>query len=112
MTITSYIKMTVECFIQNGLAESPYDINNGLCEDFAIILETAGFGVSLWQDELEDRTPLSFGEHKKIIEDCGHHCFILNGKQFYDAECPQGVTHPKDLPLFKKVIGRHVLNKS
>jgi len=104
MDITTYIKATRDSFITNNLAPNAYEINNGLCEEFAMSVIGVGFGIALWQDELDQVTPLTWGEVKEEIEGYCHHCFILYNGKFYDAECPEGVTHPKDLPLFKKHI--------
>lgn len=104
MDIEQFIKHTVDAFISNQLAPNTFEINNGLCEDFACVVTGAGFGIRLWQKELEKFTKLSFGEFKKDVEQYCEHCFILYNNKFYDAECPQGVRHPKYLPFFKRYI--------
>ena len=106
--ISGFIKNLVNSFISKGYAPNAYEINNGQCEDFAWIIECEGFGEMLWQDQLEEITDLTWGEYKDEIEGYCHHCFILYNGKFYDAECPSGVEHPKDLPLFAKHLKKVV----
>lgn len=111
MDITEFIKACVSAFIANRLAPSAYEINNGQCEDFAEIITRAGFGSMLWQDQLCHLTSLTWEEYEQEISDYCHHCFIMYNNKFYDAECPEGVFHPKDLPLFSKHIKAHPLTR-
>lgn len=69
--------------------QTAWDINNGLCEDFAldIISKFGGesdtlFGV--WLDE--------YGVNHFVI------CF---NEKYYDAECPDGVDRITDIPCYK-----------
>jgi hypothetical protein len=61
----------------------PYDINCGRCEDWAYrVAELVGKGVTVYDPE----------------DEC--HTFIKYRGKFYDAECPNGVSDWKQLPLF------------
>lgn len=88
----------------------PYDINCGLCEDFA--LEVIGLVggetddlVMVWIEDLDER-----------YEDYSH-CVIQleeDGQTYwFDSECPNGVIHLEDIPCVqnrkkprKEVIGQ------
>lgn len=81
--------------------ESPYQINCGLCEEFATdVLKRLGHPYKdetdercmLWHDNMPDCTE----------EEAAHwsHCFIKWDGKFYDSECPEGVTEWRKLPIF------------
>lgn len=77
--------------------KSPYDINNGECEDFAleIIRRMGGYSPDLTDgapNDMECKLP-------------GHYWIEYKGK-YYDAECPQGVSKWQELPIFKKCISK------
>ncbi len=101
MDITEYIIATRDSFLDNGLVESLWEINNGQCDTFAEIITFAGYGILIWQDELEDFTEYTFGEHKQEIINSCHHCFIYYKGRFYDSDSPEGYEHPIELPLFE-----------
>ena len=72
-----------------------YDINCGLCEEWAgRVAELSESGV-----EVLDASNLT-GDPDDSIE--YGHVFIRHAGLFYDAECPTGVINWKDLPLIVK----------
>jgi len=118
--------------------ESAYDINNGLCCEFAEELINILFGeetddhyilstdmfvqdsyedlVDLWGADDLLRTEGGGAWSKKMlsihttppvkdirkIEYLNHHEWVCIDKKYYDAECPEGVNTPWDLPIFQK----------
>ena len=92
--ITAQIRSTLK-----GNWPKPYDINCGLCEDFAqeVIHSLTGTGETpdlhmIW---IED---LTHGKYK----DFAHAVIRLNtpeGHLYFDAECPEGVYDLDDLPV-------------
>ena len=73
----------------------PYDINCGMCEDFA--------------DDIEKRVPgaeVFWGEQLREMFTAKHdpecHCFIRYDGYYFDAEEPYGVAHPAALPLYMR----------
>ena len=77
---------------------SPYDINNGPCEEFAM--------------EVIDRSGLPYaGPTWEIYEDSTDgvalpgHVWAVHGGRNYDAEAPDGVDDWRDLPLFRRIRG-------
>lgn len=66
---------------------TPYDVDNGHCEELANAIEARVPGaVATWNPE-----PSSIA----------HHCYVEYYGRYYDAEAPEGVDHPWELPLFK-----------
>ena len=67
------------------------DINNGYCKQFAKgVKDVAVDGVRIRTHDF-DETYSSFA----------HAWIEFNGKH-YDAECPEGVENPEELPFFKR----------
>lgn len=62
--------------------QHPYDINCGQCEE--------------WAGRVEELVGDSVTVHDP--DEC--HVFIEHGGKFYDAECPEGVTDWRRLPIF------------
>lgn len=102
MDIESTIKATVEEYLSsmrktgffygpknNRIYDAhPWDINNGLCEDFAETIESKVPGAQLfWLEELDSK-----------YQNDGH-CIIKFEGRFYDAECPQGVDKLEEIPF-------------
>lgn len=74
----------------------PYDINCGMCEDFADDIEKLVPGAEvLWGEQLPDLLPVA-------IYDAEAHCFIRFEGFYFDAEEPYGVEHPTGLPLYMR----------
>ena len=84
--ISDHIIQARKVWLDSHGWEDPNQINNGHCSFFAeeVAKEFRG-AKSIWDDS-----------H-------GWHCFVLYCGKFYDSECPEGVSHPKDLPFFKRV---------
>jgi len=74
--------------------ESAYDINNGLCEEFAVQLEEKIPGSEI------NATPTCYEFDKGWP---GHYWLEYKGR-CYDAECPNGVRDWKKLPIFVKFL--------
>lgn len=83
---------------------SPRQINNGGCEDFANVIESAGFGMAIWGENvpLELWSELVYGIEDWLSHFAVGHCFIMFNDKFYDSECPQGCNYPDDLPFFQR----------
>ena len=71
----------------------PYDINNGRCEEFALEV------IKQIPEAIDVQTESFDGEDTKLPG----HVWILYQDKHYDAECPEGVSDWKDLPIFKKL---------
>jgi hypothetical protein len=73
--------------------DSPYDINNGGCEEWATdvmeVFEKSDVPVEIWA------TPFGFADT--------NHCFVRVHGKFYDSECPEGCDDHMDLPIFKNL---------
>ena len=87
------LRRTVKKFLEE--VETTWDINNGLCEEFATeICELVPDADWFWIDDL--LVP-ELGEE---YADCAH-CVIQFRKRYYDAECIEGVDHLRDIPLVR-----------
>jgi len=110
-------------WIKEGEAPSAYEINNGLCEDFAqaVIAELGGESETLsmyWGDEftldgyewdaglLARHWPGSVPTHGLDWGDLRGfvpvHAWIIFEGRHYDAECPEGVDNLFELPLVRR----------
>lgn len=123
----------VNKYKEDDTAKSGYDINNGLCEEFANeIVKSIGsdricvvelynfmigedgdiygndiFDVDMMEKYWADTVPtkdLTWEEISKIP--FGYHVWISYDGRHYDAECPEGVDNFFELPLFKKYIDK------
>jgi hypothetical protein len=69
---------------------TPWDINNGWCEEYANDVQTIAPSVDVvWLDGL-------------LGDDAPAHCAILYQGRFYDAECISGVDDVHELPIFQE----------
>jgi hypothetical protein len=76
------------------------DINDGCCGDFAADVASRVDGAKeIWGDELEEEF-WDMGIEHWIEDHADAHCFIEYNGRYYDAEAPEGVDHPRDLPLY------------
>jgi hypothetical protein len=79
--------------VTDEFEETPYEINNGLCESWAIevqeALKATNHKVGIWETVF----PLA---------DVPHVFLQIDGK-FFDAECLDGVDSYMQLPIFRKV---------
>lgn len=71
---------------------TPYDINNGKCEDFAFAVENLAKEAGINPDEIH--------WYSSPEEWPGHVWLSYQGRH-YDAETPEGVDRPVDLTMFK-----------
>lgn len=124
--LTAAIAAHIKTYIEDGRAPNAYEINNGLCEDFAeevvhhfVPRETDQF-FTIWADNLtvdgdgeewdipliEQHWAASKPTHGLTWEDVANeipsHCWIILNGRHYDAECPQGVDNFFELPLLQK----------
>jgi len=76
---------------------TPYEINNGDCEAFAmdVIDELGGEDPPRL---FMDNTPSDEWEES----DAPGHCWVVHEGRLYDAECPGGVKTWEELPIFVK----------
>jgi hypothetical protein len=116
-------------YIEEKLVNSYYDINNGLCTEFAEDVINLLGGET---DELYGITNCNFTKDsnshiynwdERLLEDYwnisppldlswddlrniyfGDHYWIVYNKRHYDAECPEGVDNFFNLPIFKRTI--------
>lgn len=123
--VTAIVYAVRTRYMQQQLAPSYFQINNGLCEDFTldVISELRATGIEA-QDFCNENFQNSNGtwdwallvEHRSI--DCPHgllskevdqlrmggHVWVEVDKCFYDCECPEGVSSLFDLPIFRRQI--------
>jgi len=94
--ITQAINATLPQYLADNKLPDVYDVNCGLCEDFAgeIIDQLGGETDSLYMVWIEDLidTPFPDASHSVI-------CLNNNGERiFFDAECPEGTTDVRKIP--------------
>ena len=92
MELNRILKLVTEEF-----EETPYDINNGCCEEWAErVLEIL--------DQEKSGIFSDFGRWDTVpgLADTNHVFIFVDGK-FYDAECLEGVVDYMELPIFKKL---------
>lgn len=94
------ITETIKRFLLSGDWPRPYDINCGLCEDFAIGVIDAITGEreneTLYLIWIEDQHPRYEHYAHAVI------CLPLrDGYMYFDSECPVGVTDLNDIPVVK-----------
>lgn len=123
LTPTSVIKRLVRSYIADG-AESAYDINNGMCVEFADeacslldpngkdeqIHTLSGFDFdpeekARWDEEalMKFNSPVPPDIDLGTFNYGSHDWLYCHGKH-YDAECPQGVTSVFEIPLFTRMV--------
>jgi hypothetical protein len=107
--ITKEIKILTQKYKNQYPTEckTPYDINNGLCDNFAsdLVEKTGGAMVGVGHSDLLKKTKIDGGKGISWSEPDipGHVWLFWNGKH-YDAEAPLGVKNWKDLPVFKSQV--------
>ena len=79
--------------VTDAFEETPFEINNGCCEEWALeaqaALEVTEHKVGIWETV--------FG-----LADTNHVFLQIDGR-FYDAECLDGVDNYMQLPIFAKL---------
>lgn len=130
MKISEVILKVREDYVASKKASSYYEINNGLCDQFAeevaALLACEDVYVVCGENFMEgiDGTPehndvwswLTLEKHFNIqppkgfdyqdIDDIsfGAHVWILYDDKHYDAECEEGVESFFELPLFRRYL--------
>lgn len=82
--------------LSQGEEPTTWDINNGFCEDLAEIVAARIPGAEV--------VPAYDPELHPLREDGGYdadHFVIVFEGRFYDCECPEGVNHVRDLPIYQ-----------
>lgn len=130
MPIAAVICMVRAEFISAGFAPSYYEINNGLCDDFATTVSSrlklpnlqeygsenfmCGEDGDLFENDIWDWSLLR--KHWAIVPPSGlteaevndiafgAHVWLSDGRLHYDAECPAGVSNFFDLPIFRRYV--------
>ena len=87
---------------------TPYDINNGSCEEFCNdVIERMCPVIGRYETETLYAAAIStmndYYYYFKSGPDVSHVVLVFHGR-FYDAECLEGVDHWIDLPLCEKAF--------
>ena len=121
MRIERIIRRRIKLFMKRANVKSPYEINNGDCEEFAMeVLNDLGgysnntfeFTTENFSDEWRVIQPgfkSDFGNLPKSINkeiDLPGHVWIFHKGKHYDAEVPDGVNNFFNLPIFMRTIKR------
>lgn len=131
--LPSIIRAIRQRYLATGQAASAYEINDGLCEAFAHdVLEVLGYpdnvrdlqnenfmcgedgdpvGAECWDGNLLEarwgiKPPAGLTWEAVDNLDFGNHVWLEHEGRHYDAECPDGVVSPFELPIFARVIER------
>ena len=130
--VADLIRSLRRAYVEINTPPSYYEINNGLCEDFALdLIEILGgctasvFDVEggnfmmgkggesdqsdIWDWELlmtnwNIGPPEGFTTQQIDGISFGNHIWITADKRHFDAECPDGVDSFFDLPLFRRYL--------
>ena len=89
------VEVNISQFIRNlikDIGKTPYDINNSECDYFADHIITA-------YPKAQIRTSEDYEPEMPV----GHVWVEYHGRH-YDAECPNGVKNPLNLPIFRRVL--------
>jgi hypothetical protein len=111
---------TIQEFLVDYDLRNEMEINNGLCVEFAEIVESKLESVQQvsidyllvdgWNGDSSDEWDedmLSQYNQKPVnidIEKLVYHVFIYDGNKFYDSECVEGVTNFLELPIYKRTL--------
>jgi hypothetical protein len=79
---------------RNLTVKSIEDINNGWCNEFAKSIKDA-------LSQPKDFEIRSYGYGNSSYRSSSHKWVYYQGKH-YDAECPEGVKNPRNLPFFER----------
>jgi hypothetical protein len=128
--VSAAIKELRSEYIASGEAPSYFEINNGLCEDFAEevlsrlraahgrredLFTVGGENFYLCDDSerwdadlLKRHWGIAPPEHFTwaMLDEVGfgHHVWLTSGGRHFDAECPEGVDSFFELPLFRRYL--------
>lgn len=132
--ISAAVKALRAEYIAAGRAPSYFEINNGLCEDFAEELvkrlramhgrredlftvcnqnffktdDSENWDAALLKKHWTMAPPEHFTWELLNTVDFGYHVWLTSGGRHYDAECPEGVDSFFDLPLFRRYLACHM----
>jgi len=90
--LTKIIKRLIGQYAKDGI--TPKEINNGYCADFATVV---------WEKARRTKA-IEFFSDEDLGAPLYTHTFIRFQGKYYDAECPNGVHHWKNLPIFRRGI--------
>ena len=83
----------------------PHTINQGDCMNFALEIESMGYGQAIWGNDLDISFYSKNVQHIEDWMDIAYgHAFIWYDDKFYDSECPQGCDYPDQLPYFQREL--------
>jgi hypothetical protein len=124
--IGSTIRRLRDEFLRTNGVPSYFEINNGLCDEFAImVVLQLGSPANLydveggnfqtddggWDWPLLDKfwgiaPPEGLSAEEMDTIDVGGHVFVADHseRRFYDAECPEGVSSFFELPLYRRSV--------
>jgi hypothetical protein len=87
-SVEKVIRQLCAEYLADDPALTPYEINNGLCEEFMhdVIERLGGYSDDLTDNASPDYMP--------------GHCWVEFKGRCFDAECPCGVNNWQDLPIF------------
>ena len=89
--MTMDISDIIGAFIDEHPLLTPYSINGGMCEEFALfVADRVAGAVMIDSEQLNDLN--LYG-----------HVWILYDGRYYDSETPLGVSDPYDLPFFRRM---------
>lgn len=74
-----------------------YDINCGLCEDWAmkVVKKINALNLKMSCYDVDNNQFLKY-------EDLPNHVFVKIGNKYYDCECLEGVTSVSKLPIYSR----------
>lgn len=94
--------------VTNSFEETPFEINNGACEDWTnLAMERLGYPVYGGSPSIAVASgEIKIARWDTLFEADAIHVFLQIDGKFYDAECLDGVADYMDLPIFKKLKRR------
>ena len=110
---TAYLRALRQRLMVEFHAQTPWDLNNGFCSEFADTVENEVDGaVGLEYGHLHldysdftkykiDLKTIPRDEPRPDIDELPSHVFVRWHGRFYDAECLRGVDDPRKLPLYQ-----------
>lgn len=96
MDVEKAIKYELSMWVDSDKlkVESARDINNGWCDEFAkSVRDTLSYSDNI--------SICSYGFDSNGYTSYAHKWISYDGKH-YDAECPEGVKNPSELPIFQR----------
>lgn len=118
--LTAVINSTLKEWIREGKVVDAMQVNNGLCEDFAVQVRQSPWHVvnglfrikvlhseefkrdGRWDMAVLDHWGIKLPEGLRAV--IGEHTFLHFADLFFDSECPQGTPNFFDLPFFQRYL--------